>query len=447
MELLTHVSSWVGGFAAVNGTVQEYLRPIMLSLVGLAGVVSTFFIILGGIQYITSSGKPERLEHAKKVLRNALIGLILVIAAGTLTAILTSAYQDAGSSSLENIPSLTPVDVEDSGGGVTELLINSIIGLFKHLIEKMATPFINALDYFTASTTLMADNPAVFKLWLTVLGIANALLIAVLALLGFHVMSSASLGLDEIEFKHLLPKFGATFLFMNMSIFFIDAIISLSNVMIDAIRGAYLSLSVFDALLGVADTADGQGLAALLIMVVFMILAVILLVYYVTRIVTLYVGAVLAPVVIMLQLVPGFKDFASTAIRTYVATVFILFVHVVILTLAATLFEGVRMEGAEQPFDPVMSMIIGIAALLALLKTQGVMMQMSYISGGPRAMRKLGNEFMHGVGFLGGAMKFGGRKAMGPEPKPDTFTPRNGGRTTNTYKSSVANKPIKEGYS
>lgn len=444
MELLTHATSWVGSFAAVNGSVQEYLRPIMFSLVGLAGVVSTFFIILGGIQYTTSSGKPERLEHAKKVLRNALLGLVIVIAAGTLTAILTSAYQDAGGSTLENVPALTPVDTADGGGGITEILINAIIGLFKHIINTAASPFINALDYFTQSTPLMADNPAVFKLWLTTLGIANALLVGVLALLGFHVMSAASLGLDEIEFKHLLPKVGATFLLMNMSIFAIDAVISLSNVMIDALRGAYEYLSVWDALSSVASTADGQGLVALLVMVVFMILAVILLVYYVTRIVTLYVGAVLAPVVILLQLIPGFKDFASTALRAYVTNIFILFVHVVILTLAATIFEGLRQEG-DTPFDPVMTNIVGIAALLAVLKTQGTMMQMSYVSGGPRAMRKLGTEFMHGVGFLGGTMKAGGRKLAGNTAQ-DSFTPRNGGPNVNTYRTTPKPKPIKEGY-
>lgn len=171
-----------------------------------------------------------------------------------------------------------------------------------------------------------------------------------------------------------------------------------------------------------------------------MILAVILLVYYVTRIVTLYVGAILAPVVILLQVIPGFRDFAATAIKTYVTTIFILFVHVVILTLVATLYEGLRLEGAEQPFDPVMAMVVGVAAMLALLKTQGVMMQMSYVSGGPRALRKLGGEFMKGTTYLAGTMRGNGRKQ-------DTFIPRNGGPTSNTYSTAKKPKPIKEGYS
>ena len=79
--------TWVGNFAVVNATVQDYLRPIMFALVGLAGAVSAFFLVVGGIEYMTSSGKPDKLEHAKKTLKNALIGLILVIGAASLTAI------------------------------------------------------------------------------------------------------------------------------------------------------------------------------------------------------------------------------------------------------------------------------------------------------------------------------------------------------------------------
>jgi type IV secretory pathway TrbL component len=187
---------------------------------------------------------------------------------------------------------------------------------------------------------------------------------------------------------------------MNMSIFAIDAIISLSNAMISAIETAYGSLSIWDALKSVADTAGAQGFVSLLVMVVFMILSVILLVYYVMRIVTLYIGAVLSPVVALLQVVPGFKDFTMTALKVYVSNIFVLFVHVIILTLAATLFNGLRLEGADPPYDPVMAMIVGVAALITLLKTQGVMMQMSYVSVGPRALRRLGGEFMNGVGYL-----------------------------------------------
>lgn len=46
-----------------------------------------------------------------------------------------------------------------------------------------------------------------------------------------------------------------------------------------------------------------------------------------------------------------------------------------------------------------MGTIVGVAALLTILKTQGLMMQMTYVSVGPRALRKLGGQFMTGVSY------------------------------------------------
>lgn len=435
LSFVAHGLNGVASFAAVNGDVQQYLKPIMFSLVGLAGAVSAFFIVLGGIEYMTSSAKPERLEHAKKILRNALVGLVIVIAAGTLTAILTSAYQDAGGGALENVPSLTPVDVDDGGGGITEVLINAIIGLFKHIIEAAASPFINALDYFTHSTPLMADNPAVFKLWVTVLGIANALFVAGVGLIGFQVMSSASLGLEEVSLRQLLPKLILTFLLMNMSIFAIDAIIALSNAMISAIENAYGSLSVWDALKGVASEAGSQGLVALLIMVVFMILAVVLLIYYIMRIVVLFVGAVISPIVALLQIIPGFKDFTVTATKAYVVNVFVLFVHVVILTLVATLFESMRNESLDQPFDPVMTMLVGVGAMMVLLRTQAAIMQVAYVSTGPRALRVVTKQLMNGITRTKKSIKTHSRSSGGSSSGgSSTGKPTAPKRTAESYK-------------
>lgn len=400
MSIIPTQANWVGTFAALNADIQNFLGPIMATLIGLAGVTSAFFLVTAGIEYMTSTGQPEKLEHAKRIMKNALIGLALVIAAGTLTQILSGAYGEPNTETLQNIPSLAPVAAEEGGGGVTEILINAIIGLFKHIIETAAKPFIDALEYFTTSTPLMGDNPSVFKLWLVVAGIANSLFVLAVALLGFQMMGAATLGLDEVEFKQLLPRLGATFLLMNSSIFLIDMIIELSNQMISAVQSAFSSLTVWEALSSVADNAGIQGFVTLMVMVVFMILTVILLVYYVMRIVTLYVGAILSPLISLLSIIPGFKDFTQTALKAYLTTIFVLFVHAIILLLSATLFEGLKNENAEQLYDPVMAMIIGVASLLALLKTQGVMMQMSYVSIGPKALRKLGGEFTNGISYM-----------------------------------------------
>src|SRR5665811_1967478 len=87
----------------------------------------------------------------------------------------------------------------------------------------------------TKGTPLMTSNSAVFNLWLAMVGITDVLFAVIVALLGFHVMSATTFGLDEIEFKHLLPRVGLIFLLLNTSIFLIDGIIGLSNALIFAV--------------------------------------------------------------------------------------------------------------------------------------------------------------------------------------------------------------------
>jgi hypothetical protein len=398
--------------AVSNIDLQNWLRPVMLSLAGLAGVVCTLFIIIGGFHYMTSAGRPDKLEQAKKILRNAILGLIVVFAAATITTILTNAYRSGNSTNFQAIPSLEPVKTSTETGGVTEILLNAMLGLFRHITETAAQPFISALSFFTEGTPLMAQNQAVFRLWLTMVGIANALFVLLVAILGFHIMSATSLGFEELELKQLLPRLAFTFLGMNISIYIVDFIISISNAMIDALNSAYNSLSVWDALLSVASEASLQGFVSLLIMIVFLVLAVLLVIYYIMRIVTLYVGAVLSPLTILISALPGFRDFSMTAIKVYITSIFVLFVHIVILMLAATLFAGLKV-GDDKAYDPVMTTVVGVATLLALLKTQGLLMQLSYVSVGPRALRKLGTQFMHGMNYTSSKLQSTRRVASG----------------------------------
>jgi hypothetical protein len=61
--------------------------------------------------------------------------------------------------------------------------------------------------------------------------------------------------------------------------------------------------------------------------------------------------------------------------------------------------------GDNQVPDTLMSMVVGLATVIALLKTQSVMMQFSYVSMGARNARKLGGQFMNGVSYMTGKGK------------------------------------------
>ncbi len=389
--------------SAAGIAMKNFIAPVVLTLATTAGLVATLFLINGGYHYITSSGQPDKLEYAKKVIKNALIGLAIVIAAGTLTAILSRAYQSSGGNTAQNLPALSAIQPAPTSNGLVDVLVKAVTGLFLKLIESAGAPFLAALDYFTHATPLMAANSSVFNIWLAMVGIADALFVLVIVLLGFHVMSATSLGLEELELKHLLPQAALAFLLINTSIFVIDAVISLSNALIHALGVAFPTTSVWTVLSDVTKQSASMGLAALLIMVVFLAFSIILLVYYVGRLVTLYLGAILAPVLVLLWMVPGFKDFVLAAIKVYLTTIFVLFVHVIILLLAASIFAG--MVSSRGSLDPVMATVVGVATLVALLKTQGVLMQLSYVSIGPKAIRKLGGQFANGMSYATAKVK------------------------------------------
>ena len=397
--------------SAAIATMRAYVTPTLLLFAGIASIACTFFIVQGGYLYMTSSGKPDALDHAKRVMRNAVIGLVIVFAASAITSILANAYGNPAHGAVSSLPTLNAITPSAPSNGLVEVLINAVVGFLNAIIQAVAAPFLDALDYFTSQTPLLVNNPSVFNLWLAVVGITDVLFAVVLSLIGFHVMSASSFGFDEIEFKHLLPRIALIFLLINTSIFIIDGIIELSNVLITAITQVSGSSSVWETLTKVVNESGGQGLAALLLMLAFVVFSVILLVYYVGRLVTLFIGAVLSPLILMVWLIPGFRDFSETAAKTYLTTIFVLFVHTIILVLSASLFVGMAPSSDSDVPNTLMAMVAGLATIIALLKTQGVMMQFSYVSGGARNARKLGGQFMNGVSYMTGKGKVGVTKA------------------------------------
>ena len=381
-------------------TVRDYVLPTAKILSGIASLACAFFLVHAGYIYMTSSGKPDRMEHAKNIAKKAVIGLVIVLAAVTIVSILNGSYQAVRNPNDANLPNLQAVTPKSENNGLIEMIIKAVTGLLSSIINAIASPFLSALEFFTKSTPLMASNKAVFNLWLAIVGIADVLLILVVALVGFQVMSASSFGFDEVEVKHLLPRIALIFLLMNTSIFLIDGIIGLSNVLISATNQVSGASTVWSTLIKVVEKTSGQGVAALLIMVAFLICSVILLVYYVMRLITLFIGTVLSPLVSMLWLVPGFRDFAETSMKTFLSTIFVLFVHVVILQLASSPFSGMATPGNNALPDTLMAMVAGIATILTLLKVQGVMMQFSFVSMGARNLKKLGGQFMNGVSYM-----------------------------------------------
>ncbi len=73
------------GTAAIDAPAESKINTILQFGTNLvlyaSGGVAVFFLVLGGIQYITSLGNQERMDSAKKTIKYAIFGLLAVILA------------------------------------------------------------------------------------------------------------------------------------------------------------------------------------------------------------------------------------------------------------------------------------------------------------------------------------------------------------------------------
>lgn len=62
--------------ADLKGTIQKVIMQILLPL---AGLIAVLFLIIGGFQYMFAGANPELAKKGKETLKNAIVGLIVVI--------------------------------------------------------------------------------------------------------------------------------------------------------------------------------------------------------------------------------------------------------------------------------------------------------------------------------------------------------------------------------
>ncbi|MBX4186748.1 MAG: pilin [Candidatus Doudnabacteria bacterium] len=72
------------------------LTRIIQLILGVVGIVTMTFIIIGGFQYITSRGDDEQATAGKKTLSNAIIGLVIVILSYVIVTVIINALKPKG---------------------------------------------------------------------------------------------------------------------------------------------------------------------------------------------------------------------------------------------------------------------------------------------------------------------------------------------------------------
>ena len=65
------------GTTGAGNTLQANIRTILTGIIGIMGVICIIFVVVGGVQYLTSGGDAAKVEKGKKTILYALIGLII----------------------------------------------------------------------------------------------------------------------------------------------------------------------------------------------------------------------------------------------------------------------------------------------------------------------------------------------------------------------------------
>lgn len=381
-------------FAASNTEVANFTNQTLNTLFVLGSLVSVFFVVKGGYTYITSTGKPDALEHAKLTVRNALIGLLLILSAGLISSVLNNAFTTPHVGTTVSQVQLKPIEPVEPSNGLTKVLLDAVAGFLQNIVQSATKPLVDGVIGFLTTTPSLTSNSVIFNFWLTILGITDSLFALLIAGLGLHFMSASTFGFDEIEFKHLLPRIGLAFLGANTSIFLAGWVLTLSNTLVSALlatTGGLTNAWVLNAIDPMKLQGNQSILITLIFLLLFVILTVILLLFYITRLITIALGAVLSPLVFLLSALPKFSDFAEISIKAYIVTIFTVFVHVVIIQLASA-FLTVPGQVAS---NSLISILVGIGLLFTLLKTSSFMIQLIFYNTGRGAIKKIGGQIMN----------------------------------------------------
>lgn len=382
-------------FAAVgNEDIANFTQLTLNTLIIIGSLASVFFIVKGGYEYITSTGRPDALDHAKLTIRNALIGLVLLISATVLSSLFNNAFNTPSANTDSAQLQLAPIQPTNPSDGLTQILLDAISGFLQNIIQSATKPLTDGIISFLTNTPSILNNSVIFNFWLVMLGITNSLFALLIAVLGFHFMAASSFGFEEVEFKHLLPRIGLAFLGANMSIFLVDWLVLSCNTLVNAVlnaTGGIQNAWITNAF----DPASLQSGTTILItpifMMLFLILAIVLLLFYITRLITIALGAVMSPLICLMWALPKFSDVAEISVKTYITAVYSVFVQVIIIQLASAFLTIPGQSGTNS----LISILVGIGLLFTLLKTPGIMMQLVFYNSGRGMMRKLGGQIIN----------------------------------------------------
>lgn len=104
------------GCGGTTGTLDSALTSILNAIILVMGIVAVIFIIIGGVNYITSSGDSNKVKKAKDTILYSVIGLVICALAFVIVNFVISSILKQGSNNDDEnddayIPALVQNDI------------------------------------------------------------------------------------------------------------------------------------------------------------------------------------------------------------------------------------------------------------------------------------------------------------------------------------------------
>ena len=85
-----------------TGSLREVILTIVNYFLGFLGLLAVLMVIYGGISYVTAGGEDDGAEKGKKIIRNAVIGIIIILLSFALINTVMGALGGAEPAQKEN---------------------------------------------------------------------------------------------------------------------------------------------------------------------------------------------------------------------------------------------------------------------------------------------------------------------------------------------------------
>ena len=228
------------------------------------------------------------------------------------------------------------------------------------------------------------SSASVVTLWKWVVGVADAALAILLLWGGYAAMSREALGTRALGAMQLLPRLGLAALAANLSLLFASSFIDVGNALCDGV--GQVGLPGYSA-----ATSAQQGLATIVLAVVYCVVGFLLIAQMLLRLALLDVLIVTAPLGFLCWGLPQTQAWARLWTSTFLATALVQFLQILALRLGALLVNELtpgRLDSAT------LTLLVGIATLYLTFKLPHMLQNWALRSVGSASMSGLMEQGM-----------------------------------------------------